>query len=268
VSDADGPFAALTVAEGYRRHLEPVIFEPWADRLISFANVRPGQHVLDVAAGTGVVSRQAAAAVGEGGRVIASDISEWMLAQVARDDASTGIESLVCSAMDLDLVDSVVDVVLCQQGVQFFPDRGAAMGEMRRVLRPGGTAAVAVWLSGRHLDPFDTYAEVLQSCGVEDPFPGIYDMTRFSMTLEEVEALFSGAGFGEGEVEVAELTLHWDGPHAAALGMTGTPFQAGLAGLEADRQAEVMAALDEAFARSLGDRGAFTMFAVLGRGTA
>ena len=66
------------MAEGYRRHLEPVIFEPWAERLVVFAGVRAGQHVLDVAAGTGVVSRRAAAAVGDGGRVIASDVSEWM----------------------------------------------------------------------------------------------------------------------------------------------------------------------------------------------
>ena len=61
-------------------------------------------------------------------RVIASDISEGMLAQVTRNDADAAIESLVCSAMALDLVDSVVDVVLCQQGVQFFPDRGGRRG--------------------------------------------------------------------------------------------------------------------------------------------
>src|ERR1700683_2896095 len=270
MSDTGGPFAAVTVAEGYRRYLEPVIFEPWAERLVAFARIRSGRHVLDVAAGTGVVSRRAAVAVGKGGRVIASDISEWMLAQVARDDASRDIESLVSSATELDLADSVVDVVLCHQGVQFFPDRGAAVGEMRRVLRPGGTAAVAVWVAGRHLDPFATYGEVLESCGVEDPFPGRYgyDMTRFAMTLEEVEALFSGAGFGDMQVETEELTLRWDGPHAAALGVTGTPFATGLAGLDAHRQAEVMAALDEAFARSLDDGGAFTMSAVLARGTA
>ncbi len=270
VPDAGGPFGAVTVAEGYRRHLEPVIFEPWAERLVVFAGVRAGQHVLDVAAGTGVVSRRAAAAVGDGGRVIASDVSEWMLAQVTRDDASMGIEALVCSALDLDLADSVVDVVLCQQGVQFFPDRGAAVGEMRRVLRAGGTAAVAVWLAGRHLDPFATYAEVLESCGVDDPFPDGYgyDMTRFAMTVEEVEALFSGAGFSDVQLETEELTLRWDGPHAAALGVTGTPFQTGLADLAADRQAELMAAMEAAFVPLLGERGAFTMSAVLARGTA
>ena len=93
-------------------------------------------------------------------------------------------------------------------------------------------------------------------------------MTRFAMTLDEVEALFSGAGFGDMQVETEELTLRWDGPHAAALGVTGTPFQTGLAGLDAHRQAEVMAALDEAFTRSLDDGGVFTMSAVLARGTA
>ena len=66
MSDTGGPFAAVTVAEGYRRYLEPVIFEPWAERLVAFARIRSGQHVLDVAAGTGVVSRRAAVAVGRG----------------------------------------------------------------------------------------------------------------------------------------------------------------------------------------------------------
>ena len=150
------------------------------------------------------------------------------------------------------------------------PTVAAAVGEMRRVLRAGGTAAVAVWLAGRHLDPFATYAEVLESCGVDDPFPDGYgyDMTRFAMTVEEVEALFSGAGFSDVRLETEELTLRWDGPHAAALGVTGTPFQTGLADLAADRQAEVMAALEAAFVPLLGEGGAFTMSAVLARGTA
>ena len=93
-------------------------------------------------------------------------------------------------------------------------------------------------------------------------------MTRFAMSVEEVEALFSGAGFSDVQLETEEFTLRWDGPHAAALGVTGTPFQTGLADLAPDRQAELMAAMEAAFVPLLGERGTFTMSAVLARGTA
>jgi ubiquinone/menaquinone biosynthesis C-methylase UbiE len=96
-----GLFGSGSVPDGYGEDLEPVIFRPWASRLIDFVGVRPGEAVLDVAAGTGVVARAAAARVGAGGRVIASDISSGMLAQVNREvgpDAAP-IETLECSAL-------------------------------------------------------------------------------------------------------------------------------------------------------------------------
>src|SRR5829696_3510380 len=134
-------------AEVYERQLVPVMLAPWAARLIDLAEVQPGQHVLDVACGTGVVTRLAAERVGTAGRVVGLDINPDMLS-VARPLAPVGgatVEWLEASALEIPLPDAAFDVVLCQHGLQQFPDRPAALGEMRRVLAPGGRLGLCVW---------------------------------------------------------------------------------------------------------------------------
>jgi ubiquinone/menaquinone biosynthesis C-methylase UbiE len=120
---------------------------------VSFAQLHrlDGLHagpVLDVASGLGPVARLAAAAAGPGGRVVASDISAAMLALAAAKQADprrAPIEYLECPAAAITADDDSFDVVLCQHGLQFFPDRAAAAGEMRRVTRPGGTVVLSTW---------------------------------------------------------------------------------------------------------------------------
>ena len=253
-----------SVAEGYRAHLEPVIFVPWADELVRFADVAPGEVVLDVAAGTGTVSRAAARATGREGRVVATDISEDMLAQVIRDDEPAPVETVVCSATDLDLASGTFDVVLCQQGLQFFPDRAAAAGEMRRVLRPGGRVAAAVWLAGVPLHPFGLYGEVLEAAGLDEPL----DIGRIMMSPDELGASLAAGGFGAIELETRELSFRWASATAGAHGVAGTPFQAFLSTLPPERLREVMGELERAVDDATGPGGGFTMSAVLGRATA
>jgi SAM-dependent methyltransferase len=253
-----------SVAEGYRASLEPLIFEPWADELVRFAGVAPGEAVLDVAAGTGTVSRAAARATGGEGRVVASDISEDMLAQVIRDDEPAPIETVVCSATELDLASGTFDVVLCQQGLQFVPDRPAAAAEMRRVLRPGGRVAAAVWLAGVPLHPFGLYGEVLEAAGLEETM----EIRRLMMSPDELGALLAGGGFGDIALETRELSFRWASSAAGARGVAGTPFQAFLATLSSARLTEVMGELERAIDVATDAEGGFTMTAVLGRATA
>jgi SAM-dependent methyltransferase len=263
-------FSAGAVADGYREHLEPVIFRPWAERLVAFAKLRPGQRLLDVASGTGVVARAAAAVLGREGHVIASDISGGMLAHVPvgyPPDAAT-LEILECSATELLVSEDSVDVVLCQQGLPFIPDRTAAAREMHRVLRPGGTAAVAVWLAGRRLDPMATCAEVLLEHGAAEPSPGAWDLQRFCMSPEQVGDVLAAAGFVEVEVRVEELTVTWPSPAAAARSIQGTPFYPALAAMEPGRRHAVGAALMRRMSGPDGQALPVVMTAVLGRGTA
>lgn len=139
-----------TPAEIYERHMVPAIFSRWAPDLLQAARVQTGERVLDVACGTGAVTRLLAERVGLTGNVVSLDINPGMLAVARRTVLGPNIEWLESSALDMPLPDATFDAVVCQQGLQFFPDRPAALSEMRRVLKPGGRLALACWRSIEH----------------------------------------------------------------------------------------------------------------------
>jgi len=132
--------------EIYQRHFVPAIGQPLATDLVAAAGICAGQRVLDVACGTGVVTRLAAERVGPTGRVAGADINAAML-EVARS-LSAGSEPPVAwyetAAEAMPLPDASFDVVLCQLGLQFMRDKEAALREMRRVLVRGGQVFISV----------------------------------------------------------------------------------------------------------------------------
>ena len=132
-------------AQNYERFFVPSIGRPLADDLIAVADLRPGQRVLDVACGTGVVARLAAERVGASGAVVGLDVNPGMLA-VARSHTppDTSIEWHQANADSMQLPNEAFDVVLCQMGLQFITSKLAALRDMRRVLKPGGRALVSV----------------------------------------------------------------------------------------------------------------------------
>lgn len=270
MGEVTGWFGPASVADGYRECLAPVIFRPWASRLVDLVGVEPGETVLDVASGTGVVARLAASRVGAGGRVIASDISPEMLEHVTTglDPDAAPVQTVECSATDLRLPDATVDVVLCQQGLPFVRDRGAAAREMRRVLRTGGRVGVAVWRSNPRLEPFIIYGDVLRAGGLAEPFPHAYDTTVNSMSPNEVEGMLATAGFVDVQVITAQLELSWPSPEAAARAVTGTPYGPVIAALDAGARAEIMAELVVRMTGADGTVVRHVTTAVLGRGVA
>jgi len=122
--------------------------------------------VLDVACGPGTVARLAAVRVGPSGQVTACDLSPAMLA-VAEAKASLADAAPItyrqCPADELAVADQAFDVALCQQGLQFFPDRVAALSEMRRALQPGGRAGVSVWCAIEECPFWDALASAVGS---------------------------------------------------------------------------------------------------------
>jgi ubiquinone/menaquinone biosynthesis C-methylase UbiE len=138
--------------EAYERHLVPAIFAPWARLLLELARVQPGERVLDAACGTGVVARAAMARVGTTGHVTGVDLNPGML-EVARAAAAEAGQAIAWQEGNLEALpfaDGSFDVVLCQQGLQFCPDKAAAVAELCRVLRDGGRLALSVWRDIRH----------------------------------------------------------------------------------------------------------------------
>jgi SAM-dependent methyltransferase len=142
----------------YDSYFVPAVHGPWADVLLERLSPVEGERALDVACGTGAVTLRLAEWVGPHGSVTGLDISPGML-EVARSKPvpdGAAIEWVQGAADHLPFVAESFDLVVCQQSVQFFPDRGAAIREMRRVLTPGGRVGISVWAEQ---DPRSLYCQ-------------------------------------------------------------------------------------------------------------
>jgi ubiquinone/menaquinone biosynthesis C-methylase UbiE len=194
-----------TSAEAYERHAVPAVFGPWARDLVALAALRRGEQVLDVACGTGVVTRLAAEHVDASGRVVGLDISPGMLevAHSVPPPAGAAITGQEGSAEALPFAEGSFDVVLCQHGLPFVADRSRALAEMRRVLVPDGRLVMAVW-QDHDQNPVDAIlAEALVRFGVR----GQAARQLVGHALGDAEALCTlVAGVGFGDVTVRSIT--------------------------------------------------------------
>lgn len=238
-------------AERYDAVMVPVIFRPWARELLRRVPPKDGDHVLDLACGTGAVTMEVAASGASPASMTGADFSPGML-EVARAKArAAGVKAhwIEADAADLPFPDDQFDLAYCQQALQFFPDRPAALAELRRVLAPGARLAFCIstdlsenpllHAQAAALEEFvgaDAGAAVRAICGLSDP--------------EEIRALFDGAGFTALQVEKVSLALsHPDGRAYAEGAMGGMHTGDKLAHLPADRRE----ACFDAFLAGLGD---------------
>lgn len=229
-----------TAPENYQRYFVPAIGGPFAADLIADAALGPGERVLDVACGTGVVARLAAERVGPGGTLAALDVNPAMLS-AARSIPSSGaaIQWYETSAEAMPLPDGAFDVVLCQLGLQFMADKKAAVREMRRVLAPGGRALVSV-------PPANAFFDVLDEALARHVGEEAAGFVRMVFSLSEpatIEGLFRDAGFHDVAVRSYSKPLRlpaardflWQYVHCTPLtGMLSTLDPARSAALERD----------------------------------
>lgn len=201
-------------AERYEHDLVPALFEPWATVLIDLADISPGDRVLDLACGTGVVARAAAQRVMPHGNVCGLDVNENMLAIACRAD--TDIEWRQTDASRIDLPDASFDVAVCQQGLQFFPDRLAALRELHRVLAPGGRAVIATWCAVDGGDAgYTPIAAALQRHRPDDPAPLGFITAIFALSdPSELTRLIDQAGFDDITVERRTGTVRFPSAEA------------------------------------------------------
>ena len=150
----------LDAATNYEEAVVPALIREWAPRVVAAARLRPGDRVLDVACGTGVLSREVAEAVGPSGSVAGLDLDRGMLAIAAR--TPSGISWHCGVAERLPFADASFDAVVSQFGLMFFEDRTRAVREMWRVLRPDGRRAVAVWASLEETPAYAAEVELVE----------------------------------------------------------------------------------------------------------
>lgn len=143
-AESDATFAGK-VPEFYQQYLVPLIFEPYAADLALRLTGRPLTSVLEIAAGTGVVTRHLASALPERVTIVATDLNQAMLDRAAAIGTSRPVEWRQADAAELPFRDRSFDAVVCQFGVMFFPDKARAFAEARRVLRAGGLFLFNVW---------------------------------------------------------------------------------------------------------------------------
>lgn len=235
---AEFTFDDDSVASAYDNGLVPVLFEPWADRLVREHGPWEGRQVLDLATGTGIVAQKLAKQVEPGGKVVGTDINPEMLALARKRCAGlmSEVEFVQSPAHPLELVDGSIDFVVCQQGLQFFPDRDAAAREVHRVLRDGGSIVGTTWRPVKECRFFGAICDALSEIGEAKTS----DMMRVPfdrMPVSELIAHFESAGFADVHVEQQEQGLVVSGgiTHAVELAYA-TPIGPRLRALPGARQ--------------------------------
>ena len=160
---------AGSIPQLYESYLVPLIFEPYATDLANRLTARSPARVLEVAAGTGVVTRAMASALSDDASIVATDLNQPMLDQAMAIGTARAVHWHQADAMDLPFEDGTFDAVVCQFGVMFFPDKSKAYAEARRVLRQGGLYLFNVWDRIEENEFADTVTTALESLFPNDP---------------------------------------------------------------------------------------------------
>jgi ubiquinone/menaquinone biosynthesis C-methylase UbiE len=160
---------AQSVPQMYERYMVPLIFQPYAGDLAQRAAERAPARVLEVAAGTGVLTRELARTLPASSTIVATDLNQPMLDEAAARGTSRPVTWRTADALQLPFEDASFDAVLCQFGAMFFPDKGKAFAEARRVLRPGGVLLFNVWDAIEHNEFTDVVTDALAGVFPHDP---------------------------------------------------------------------------------------------------
>jgi SAM-dependent methyltransferase len=213
--------------------------------LLERAALRPGEAVLDIATGPGTVARLAADQVGPTGRVVGTDFSEAMIAIARAKPALPGaasIDYIVSPAAPLAVEDGAFDVITCQQGLQFFPDRPTAVREMHRALKPGGRVAAAVW---RELG-FQPYFAAMDSAlreSLPDRQAEPYGLPFRWPKASDLAAALTGQGFTDVSLAEVRRPLTFEGGMRQAFAaVAASPVATTVAGLDAEARARLWSA--------------------------
>ena len=239
----------------YEDQQVPSLFRPLAELTLRHVDVPEGSRVIDVACGTGIVGRLIAEKAGKSGSVVGVDLNAGMIEVAIQNSPVTGapLEWRQGDVNALPFSDASFDIAFCQQGLQFFPDKLAALTELRRVLAPGGSMIMTVWseippLQAARADALAKYvgAEVATT-----------SLAPFSFRHhDEINALVGGAGFKKIEMKILVVeTSIGSGAEAIRGGLAGQPYASDVAKLDRVKEAALVKEIEDALEQYRVDDG-------------
>jgi ubiquinone/menaquinone biosynthesis C-methylase UbiE len=240
----------------YHRYLGPLIFEDYAADMTRRLAARAGERVLELACGTGIVTKRLAAALPAGATLTATDLNEAML-QVARETVGTrpGVSFQQADACAIPFPDASFNAIACQFGVMFFPDKLKAMREARRVLAPGGRYVFNVWDSLEH-NPIPRIVHETAAAKFPANPPNFLKVAPYGyFDRAEIERIVRAAGFTSVACEVLKFRSRAPAAEDAARGfLEGTPLLLGLQERGVQDPTPIRQAAAKTLAERYGDR--------------
>jgi SAM-dependent methyltransferase len=252
-SHADRAFAG-SIPQLYERYLVPLIFEPYADDLVERVRAIAPARVLEIAAGTGVVTRRLAAVLVPDTSIMATDLNPPMLEHARALGTARPVDWQQADAMALPFADQSFDAVVCQFGVMFFPDRATAFAEARRVLRPGGTLLFNVWDRLEANDFADTVTAGLAGRYPADPPRFLARTPHGYCDIAAIARDVAQGGFAaRAAVDTVARRSRADAPSAPAIAYCqGTPLRGEIEARDACGLAAATEQAAQAIARRFG----------------
>lgn len=263
MSDSFSVFAG-NIPEYYDRGLGPHIFVDCAAEIAARAAALNPSRVLELAAGTGIVSRQLRDALADGAHLTVTDLNAPMLEVAARKFAKVeGVEFKPANACELPFEDAAFDCLVCQFGVMFFPDKDLSYREAHRVLQPGGTYLMSVWDS-MDANPFSCVAHNTIAGFFDADPPGFYKLPFGYNDRAAIAASLMGAGFDE--VTVSDIALEKEVSSWALFAgglVHGNPVSEEIRERGTAPADEVAAAVETALAAAFGEPGSMSLRAIV-----
>ena len=254
MGDLDTTFTG-SIPELYDRLMVPLIFEPYAADLARRVAARAPDAVLEIAAGSGAVTRAVAPVLGPDATMTVTDLNQPMLDRARSrqgDDARLSWQQ--ADALDLPFADATFDMVLCQFGAMFFPDRIRGYAEARRVLGPGGTFLFSAWDRIEENAFADHVTRAAATVFPDDP-PVFFARTPYGYhDPDRIRSEVLAAGFPDCEIEVLTAASRAESAEVVARAyVQGTPLRSEIEARDASRLEEMTEITAAALRREFGD---------------
>lgn len=244
---------AGSIPEIYDRFLVPLIFEPYAADLAGRVAALAPRAVLETAAGTGVLTRALAGRLPPPAHIVATDLNQPMLDQAARRQPAGAVEWKQADALALPFGERAFDVVVCQFGVMFFPDKVEGYKEARRVLRPSGRFLFNVWDRLSENEFADVVTQALGDVFPQDPPRFMARTPHGHHDVEHITRDLKAAGFRDIAVEAVDgRSRAPSARHVAVAYCQGTPLRSEIEARDASRLEEATDRAAAALARRFG----------------